>query len=218
MGGMFDFGLAGYRPCWLRGHNQLASHHGPRLQALAGRALTRTWVVWEASADERFADCPVVLDFDGERLEVNHGHTDQVSLTWNTIDLARPPIWPGGDEFELRWRDDVPAGLVEQRGEPVRAVSLLEWVGGDVAHGSIAVGIRLPAGWVTVFNARDENGISVGPLDPAYRPRAAGILRRSRSATRSRPTEPAHRPASPSTCVTSPSGAWMWNRRPSSPT
>jgi len=57
---VFDFGVGGYLPRWLAGGDQIAECHGGRLAALAGRRLTRTWVVWELEAGKWFADCPVV--------------------------------------------------------------------------------------------------------------------------------------------------------------
>ncbi|MEU8258042.1 hypothetical protein AB0C06_27680 [Micromonospora inaquosa] len=42
--------------------------------------------MWDSERDEWFADCPVVLDFAGERLEVNHQKFDDVSITWNSAD------------------------------------------------------------------------------------------------------------------------------------
>ncbi|MEU4771635.1 hypothetical protein [Micromonospora sp. NPDC023644] len=69
---VFDFGVAGYRPGWLNGIDEITDRHGRRLRGLVGRRLTRTWVVWDDDDDEWFADCPVVLDFAGERVEVNH--------------------------------------------------------------------------------------------------------------------------------------------------
>ncbi|WP_239675844.1 hypothetical protein [Natronosporangium hydrolyticum] len=216
---MFDFGLAGYQPCWLRGRNQLASRHGPRLQALAGRRLTRTWVVWDETADAWLADCPVVLDFDGERLEVNHQQRDLVSLTWNSIDLRQTPRWSVADqERKLGWRGDAPEAVAAAHGQQVAAVALLEWTGEDEARGSVAVGLRLASGWLTVYNALDENGLAFGPLDPAYQPPSPGLLRRSRPGPAGAAAGESAGRERRRTCLASSGAAWMWNRRPSSPT
>ncbi|MFG3558328.1 hypothetical protein ACGGAQ_28515 [Micromonospora sp. NPDC047557] len=75
----FDFGIAGYHPSWLSGVDEIANRHRQRLQSLVGRRLTATWLVWDDDRDEWFADCPVVLDFAGERLEVNHQKFDELS-------------------------------------------------------------------------------------------------------------------------------------------
>ncbi|MEW2477338.1 hypothetical protein AB0875_26465 [Micromonospora gifhornensis] len=67
----FNFGIAGYQPAWLNGATEVAGRHAQRLRGLVGRRLTYSWVVWDDD-DTWFADCPVALDFDDERLEVNH--------------------------------------------------------------------------------------------------------------------------------------------------
>lgn len=73
------------------------------------------------------------------------------------------------DGFCLVWRNDVPALLVDRHGEPVATAELLEWSGGDVADGSVAVGLQFADGWLTIYNALDENGIAFGEIAPEYR-------------------------------------------------
>ncbi|MEV4773336.1 hypothetical protein [Micromonospora humida] len=64
----FDFGITGYQPAWLNGAAEVAGRHAQRLRGLVGRRLTSSWVVWDDDDDTWFADCPVVFDFDDERL------------------------------------------------------------------------------------------------------------------------------------------------------
>ncbi|TDB82088.1 hypothetical protein [Micromonospora sp. KC721] len=54
-------------------------------------------------------------------------------------------------------------------GRLVAAVEPLEWAGGDLADGGVALGLRFADGWLTLYNALDENGIAFGQLDPQYR-------------------------------------------------
>jgi hypothetical protein len=166
---VFDFGIAGFEPCWLNGIHAVAGRHGGGLHGLVGRRLTATWVVWDADNDEWFADCPVILDFAGDRLEINHQKLSDLSITWNSVDVTRAPAWPTTDAFRLVWRDDVPSVLVDQREQVLEAVELLEWTGGDLADGGVAVGLRFAGGWLTIYNALDENGIAFGHLEPQYR-------------------------------------------------
>ncbi|WP_205302879.1 hypothetical protein [Nonomuraea montanisoli] len=69
---MFDFGIPGYRPEWLSGRSAISTTHGARLGRLVGRRLTRALLVWDLDEDKWFADCPVLLDFEGEQVEINH--------------------------------------------------------------------------------------------------------------------------------------------------
>lgn len=85
----FNFGIPGYQPDWRHGISDIASRHAQRLRGLVGRRLTSTWVVWDDDDDSWFADCPMVLDFDEERLEINHQKFDDISITWCMIDVTR---------------------------------------------------------------------------------------------------------------------------------
>jgi hypothetical protein len=58
-------GIPGFEPSFLAGVDAIQAVHGSRLAALAGRRLTGFAVVRFAEDGEWFADCPVVLDFDG---------------------------------------------------------------------------------------------------------------------------------------------------------
>ncbi|QIP87831.1 hypothetical protein GLX30_31630 [Streptomyces sp. Tu 2975] len=155
------FGIWGYSPVWQPGRDAAAAH-GERLARLAGRTLTHAWLLWDVDDDEWFADAPVLLDFDGEQLEIQHGKLDDLSLTWNTVvPDTNPFLWASS---MLRWRND----LVAASDEAVSAVELLEWRGQDMAHGMVAVSIVLAHGRVTVHNALDENGLAFGPPEPEY--------------------------------------------------
>lgn len=155
---MFDFGIAGYRPHWLHGLKTVSAAHGRRLAGLAGRTLRHVWLVWDLGADEWFADCPVLLDFGSEQVEINHQKTDDLSITFNSIDPHQPLTWPTSDDFQLAWRPEPIAKLEELRGQELRHAILLEWAGGTMADGSVALGFAFPAGHLTIYNALDENG------------------------------------------------------------
>ncbi|MFE9134479.1 hypothetical protein [Streptomyces sp. NPDC007355] len=163
---MFDFGIAGYQPAWLVGRSEVARAQGNRLRGLAGRTLTSVWMVWDLRDDEWFCDCPVLFDFDGEQVEINHHKLDDLSLTWNMIDPTRPVRWPG---FDLQWRPAPLPELQDLRGLPLKGVELLEWTGEDVAQGNVDISFVFDTGRVTVFNALDENGVSFDAPGPSRR-------------------------------------------------
>lgn len=164
---MFDFGIDGYRPRWLNDRSAILAAHGERLQALIGRSLTRVWLVWDSQDDEWFSDCPVVLDFAGEQVEINHQKFDELSITWNTIDPRRPVRWPVPG-FELGWRHGPSPRLRALQGQTVHDVELPEWTGDDMAEGTTTVGFRFSRDELVVVNALDENGLILGP--PAASP------------------------------------------------
>lgn len=161
-------GIKDYEPAWHSGLQAIETMHGRRLAALVGRRLTHAWLLWDRKDDTWFADAPVLLDFSGEQLEVQHQKFDDLSLTWNTADPDRPVTFP---EFDLAWRDDAIPELASLEGQLVRDVSLLEWrgeSGDDMAKGMVAVHVRFDGGQLTVFNALDENGLAFAPLGPQY--------------------------------------------------
>ncbi|MFC8277473.1 hypothetical protein ACFUJR_34040 [Streptomyces sp. NPDC057271] len=123
-------------------------------------------MVWDLRDDEWFCDCPVLFDFGGEQVEINHQKFGDLSLTWNTIDSAHPVRWPG---FDLRWRPEPLSRLRALRGTPLEGVELLQWTGRDMASGNVDVSFVFESGRVTVFNALDENGVSFGPPGPSRR-------------------------------------------------
>ncbi|MFD8531554.1 hypothetical protein ACFV0L_29450 [Streptosporangium canum] len=133
---------------------------------LEGRRLTRALLVWDLDDDVWFADGLVLLDFEGEQVEIVHTKFDEISITWNTVDLAQPLDW--GEEFRLAWRDGVPSELAALKGQRLQAVELLEWEGEDMAQGMVAVSFAFPNGRVTIYNALDENGMEFEPPDHRY--------------------------------------------------
>jgi hypothetical protein len=173
---MTYFGIDGYQPDWHTGRREITAAHGQRLRALAGRRLRHGWLIWDRDADEWFADGPVLLDFDGEQVEVNHRKFADLSITWNTVDPAGRAEWPDGDEddpevhtFRLGWRHDAKEELAAFAGHRLHAVELLEWAGRDAAGGMVAVSFVFTGGRVTISNAMDENGLEFGAPDAGYR-------------------------------------------------
>lgn len=166
---VFDFGITGYRPGWLQGLNPIATTHGRRLAGLTGRTLHHVWLVWDLRADEWFSDCPVLLDFGDEYVEINHQKFDDLSITFNSIDPRETVTWPTSDDFQLAWQADPIEQLEELRGQTLHQVELLEYVGGTMADGSIALGFAFPAGHLTIYNALDENGLLFGPPSQDWR-------------------------------------------------
>ncbi|MCK8680257.1 hypothetical protein [Streptomyces lichenis] len=164
----FDFGIEGFQPEWREGVRDLRHGHGHRLGALVGRPLTRTWLVWDLEEDRWFADCPVLLDFDGQRVELVHNTFDDLSVTWSTIDPRRPVRWPGAD-FVREWRPDPLPELQALCGSVLHRVELLEWTGPGPAHGNVEVSFVFPGGRIGVFNAMDENGLTFAPPLPELR-------------------------------------------------
>ncbi|MET8522102.1 hypothetical protein [Nocardioides sp. NPDC004968] len=161
----YYFDIANYQPSWQCGLSAITRANGSRLGRLRGRSLTRSWLLWDRNDDEWFTDAPVVLDFAGEQLEINHQKFDDLSLTWNTIDPLLHVPYP---DFDLVWRDDAVAQLARLQARTVTAVDLLEYRGDDMANGMIAVGIGFGDDYLVVQNNLDENGLAFGSPQREY--------------------------------------------------
>ncbi|MYS11393.1 hypothetical protein GTW71_34330 [Streptomyces sp. SID6041] len=156
-------GISGFEPTFLVGLEAVREHHRPRLAELGGRRLTGFALVRFAEDGECFADCPVVLDFEGVRVEICHWKFDELSIGWNAIDTTAAITGWEGSEFTPVWTS------ADERLEPIvgqdlREVSLLEWrlPGRDLADGTIAVEFAFAAGRFRICNGLDENTIEVG--------------------------------------------------------
>ena len=169
------FDIRGYEPWWLAGLAAITAAHGQRLHALTGRRLRHAWLLWDLDADEWFPDGPVLLDFEGEQVEISHQKFDDLSITWNTVDPAGQPNWSFGWDDEphpyrvhLGWRCGVRPELATLQDQQLLATELLEYAGGDLADGMVAVSFVFPDGRVTVSNGLDENSLEFDGPNPHY--------------------------------------------------
>ncbi|MEU8362147.1 hypothetical protein AB0C27_39630 [Nonomuraea sp. NPDC048882] len=163
-------GICGFEPAFLVGLEAVREAHGPALAALAGRRLTGFALVRFAEDGDWFADCPVVLDFNGVQAEICHWKFDELSIGRNTIDttaaisgweyVQQTPTWSGTDER-----------LEPFVGQELREVALLEWRASsrhDLAGGTLAVEFVFGTGRFHIANALDENSIEVGEAHPEF--------------------------------------------------
>ena len=164
-----DLGISGFQPSFLVGVDAIRQAHGSRLAALAGRRLTGFALVRFAEDGDWFADCPVVLDFDGIKVEVCHWKLDELSIGWDTIDTAATITGWESVELTPQWSHS------DERLEPfvgheLREVALLEWrpAERDLAAGSVAVEFVFADGCLRIVNRLDENRIEVGAAQPDY--------------------------------------------------
>jgi hypothetical protein len=115
---MWTSGIAGWKADWRAADFQIA-HHADALRAVVGVRLSGAWVV-RTEDGELFADMPVVLQLDdGRQLEMCWQKFDDLSISWNTIDLnVQPRGWIG----DLSWRRWGHPALQSNANETVTAV------------------------------------------------------------------------------------------------
>jgi hypothetical protein len=164
-----NMGISGFEPSFLVGIDAVWEAHGLRLAALAGKRLMRFALVRFAEDGDWFADCPVVLDFDGVQVEVCHWKLDELSIGWDSIDTRATIVGWEWSEFTPEW-SHVDERLESFVGQELREVALLEWrpPGPDLASGTVAVEFVFDAGRLRVVNGLDENRIEGGAAQPDY--------------------------------------------------
>lgn len=165
-----DFDISGWIPDWAPAHAQLAAHR-PELRRRQSRRIVDAWLVWNLELNEWFADLPVVLLFDdGRQVEISWQKFDDLSITWNTVDVTVAPIaWVTSP---LIWRSQAHETLRAVTGQTVASVASTEhlFTTRDLASAR-ASSVWLASGlWLQtartglhIFNALDENGLSNEP-------------------------------------------------------
>ncbi|MFI6937708.1 hypothetical protein ACIBI4_00435 [Streptomyces sp. NPDC050418] len=162
-------GISGFEPDFVVGLEAVREDHGLRLAQLGGRRLSGFALVRFVDDGDWFADCPVVLDFEGVRVEICHWKFDELSIGWNTIDTTAAITGWEDSDFTPAW-SGADVRLEPYVGQLLRDVSLLEWraPGQDLADGTVAVEFAFDAGCFRIGNGLDENTIEVGEPDPEY--------------------------------------------------
>lgn len=162
-------GISSFEPTFLVGLETIREEHGPGLAALGGQRLTGFAIVRFIEDGDWYAECPVVLDFDGVQVEISHSKLDELSISWNTIDTTT--AISGWEWFELTpaW-SSADERLEPFVGQELREVALLEWRPSrrDVAAGTLAVEFVFDAGRFHIANALDENSIDLGDAHPEF--------------------------------------------------
>lgn len=174
---MWESGISGWRADWRPGAEQVTLH-ASELVSLAGAKLTGAWSIW-IGTDDWFADMPVVLEFDGSRrLEVCWQRFDDLSLSWNTIDIdVTPKAWVD----DLFWRPMAHAALRMNEGQIVTSVATTDFTltisdadsprpGARSTTFTGGLWFETTGPGLHIFNALDANG-----LETTYEP---GLLRR----------------------------------------
>ncbi|MEV6105356.1 hypothetical protein AB0M28_11670 [Streptomyces sp. NPDC051940] len=162
-------GISGFEPSFLIGVDAIRQVHGSRLATLIGRRLTRFGLVRFVEDGDWFADCPVVLDFDGVQVEVCHWKFDELSIGWDTIDTAATITGWEWVELTPQWSHD-DERLEPFVGQQLCEVTLLEWrpADHDLAAGTVAVEFVFASSCLRIVNGLDENRIEVGAAHTDY--------------------------------------------------
>lgn len=177
---------SGWLPNWAPAAGQIQSQRS-ELRRLVGARVADGWIVWNHEHDEWFADLPVVIRLeDGRQLEVSWQKFDELSVTWNTVDVSVAPTawvtWP------LSWRSAVHPALVAVTGKVIAGVAATEHLfttrrlhadgREDDERGQWLTGglwLETDGHGLHIFNALDENGLSNEAADSSGQSRLVAI-------------------------------------------
>ncbi|GAA4968986.1 hypothetical protein [Actinoplanes utahensis] len=119
----WDQAISGWHSDFTGAPAQLRAQRS-RLLALVGRRLQAGWVGWDPERDRWQPILPLVLVFDGDiQLELAWQGWDDLSITWNTIDLTTPPT-PAGRPHA--WRSSQPPPLAAVQGRVLTGWAVTE--------------------------------------------------------------------------------------------
>ncbi|MFD0599751.1 hypothetical protein ACFQZ4_51660 [Catellatospora coxensis] len=101
----WDEAMSGWRSDFAAASVQLDRQRS-RLLDLVGRTVVAGWTGWDPNRDQWEPHIPLVLVLDGGlQLELQWSKWDDLSITWNTVDLAVPPQLVGRPH---EWRRSAP--------------------------------------------------------------------------------------------------------------
>lgn len=159
----------------------LLQRHGERLKGLLGKAIARTWSVWDIERDEWLADEVVVLETEDSRLELGFIYLDSIAVSWDQIDLSTAPSWmvDWQDSPTIKWRCNQPNELGRVVGKTIRRIAVVEYldeftevqdhpnpenVGRELANWVLhGLEFDFDDACLVIFNDFDKTGISSEP-------------------------------------------------------
>lgn len=172
-------GIESYNPHFYSNTSDIIVELGQELKKLIGKKILEVWTVYDINDNEWFADCPVVLNIEGIQLELCTTKLDELSITFNTIDMSEELNWYDIDDFKLEWRKECTPDLLLIKNKKVKNIELIEYnfrteaifskdnpksVGEQSTCWILnGLGFELEDGYFSVYNGLDENAISIEP-------------------------------------------------------
>jgi len=96
------------------------------LREIRGQKVISTWSVWFDEWNEAHTCSPVVLQLGSGYLELWPIYVCEFSLSWNTIDLSKPPfVWLRQPQSGTRWVNSYEPLLQDTRDKIIGDVGLL---------------------------------------------------------------------------------------------
>ena len=156
--------IQGYKPEWVLDKAKAEELIAAWSRKWAGKSIEKTFVGWYKPDNSWYEDLPIILIIDGEQIEICWQQFDSLSITKNQIDVNNCISY---DE-RIPYRENALSALNKSIGKKVLSVKLgmssmtLE---DKVIPMINSVDFELENGYLTIFNALDENGVSNVPAN-----------------------------------------------------
>jgi hypothetical protein len=155
--------------------DDLKRDQGSALRALIGQTIQSSWIAWTQEYNVWLSSDPVVLRIGEQNLEIACSEFEKVYLFWNTINVLEAP--DRGSFTDSFWKMNGLPELSRVIGQKIQQVFLLEAELRIMHEGYESstwclngIEFELSEGYLQVYNALDENGVSNEPaIGPGVR-------------------------------------------------
>ena len=155
--------IQGYKPEWVQDKAKAEELVTDLSGQLVGKSIKTTFVGWYEPDDSWYQDLPIILIINGEQIEICWQKFDSLSITKNQINVNNCISY--GER--IPFRENALSSLNKAIGKRVLSVKLgmssMEWGGIEIPLINSLV-FELENGYLTIFNALDENGVSHEPV------------------------------------------------------
>lgn len=168
--------ISGYEPEWISDPDEFCKRHEGTLSKRLGQPVLNTWTLWDTANDEHLTDAPVIIAFgSADQIEICCWKFDELSVTYNAIDVDCSVEWPGPGARHFEWRHNALEPLAAVVGSTLRSVDVIEielvLVSSAWCLGGLEFGFDGPT--LAVFNGLDDTQVAAAlEPGPGWRKRA----------------------------------------------
>lgn len=122
------FGIDNFEPIFCESADELIAQHGKGLRDLLGQRNLSNWVLWDKQFDQRLEEWPIILVFEEQTLELCVDNDNQLSVTWNAIDVSKALFSnTHGSGDGLFWKENALPDLVSVKGQRLKEIKIVEY-------------------------------------------------------------------------------------------
>ena len=161
-------GIKDYEPIFYTDINDFIKNQSKALRLLVRSTIEEIWTAHEGTNGEYWGDCPVILVIGGKQLEFC-SIRDEISITWDEIDVKGKLDWYGSQELNLEWRKNAIRSNRSFIGKQIEGIEIIQMkheaydLSGILLHSVLwlnGIGFNTEDKYLSIINALDETGFS----------------------------------------------------------